>query len=88
SKFSKFEITVKRWNGSAWDSETLYDAATGSTTKSHIDGLTSGDFGNIHQGMLETDYYLVRVLYSYDLTDETTQITATFQYTPLPQDSF
>jgi len=88
SKFSKFQITVKYWNGSAWDAETLYDAATGSSTKSYIDGLTSGDFGYIHQGTLETTYYLLKVVYSYDLTDETTQITATFEYTPLPQDSF
>jgi hypothetical protein len=88
SKFSKFQITVKNWNGSAWDAETLYDSATGSSTKSYIDGLTSGDFGYIHQGTLETTYYLLKVVYSYDLTDETTQITATFEYTPLPQDSF
>jgi hypothetical protein len=88
SKFSKFQITVKHWNGSAWDAETLYDAATGSITKSYIDGLTSGDFGYIHQDTLETTYYLLKVVYSYDLTDETTQITATFQYTPLPRDSF
>ncbi len=88
SKFSKFQITVKHWNGSAWDAETLYDAATGSSTKSYIDGLTSGDFGYIHQDTLETTYYLLKVVYSYDLTDETTQITATFQYTPLPRDSF
>ncbi len=88
SKFSRFQITVKYWNGSAWDAETLYDAATGSSTKSYIDGLTSGDSGYIHQGTSETTYYLLKVAYSYDLTDETTQITATFQYTPLPQDSF
>jgi hypothetical protein len=88
SKFSEFQITVEYWNGSAWDAETLYDAATGSGTKSYIDGLTSGDFGYIHQGTLETTYYLLKVVYSYDLTDEATQITATFQYTPLPQDSF
>jgi hypothetical protein len=88
SKFSKFQITAEHWNGTAWDAETLYDAAVGSNTKSFIDGLTSGDFGYIHQGTLETTYYLLKVVYSYDLTDETTQITATFQYTPLPQNSF
>ncbi|MDH5450816.1 MAG: hypothetical protein OEZ29_02970 [Candidatus Bathyarchaeota archaeon] len=88
SKFSKFEITLKHWNGSAWDAKTLYDAATGSTTKSYIDGLTSGDAGYIHHGMSETVYYLIRVTYSYDQVDETTQTTVTFQYTPLPQDSF
>ncbi len=88
SKFSKFQVTVKHWNGSAWDAETLYDAATGSSTKSYIDGLVSGDFGYVHQGTLETTYYLLKVVYSYDLTDETSQITATFQYTPMPQNSF
>jgi hypothetical protein len=88
SKFSKFQITAEYWNGTAWDAETLYDAATGSSPKSYIDGLTSGDFGYIHQDTLKTTYYLLKVVYSYDLTDETTQITATFQYTPLPQDSF
>lgn len=88
SKFSKFQITVKYWNGSVWGAETLYDAATGSSPKSYIDGLTFGDSGYIHQGPSETTYYLLKVVYSYDLTDETTQTTATFQYTPLPQDSF
>jgi len=88
SKFSKFQITAEYWNGSAWDAETLYDAATGSSAKSYIDGLTSGDSGYIHQDTLETTYYLLKAVYSYDLTDEATQITATFQYTPLPQDSF
>jgi len=88
SKFSKFQITAKYWNGSAWDTETLYDSATGSSTKSYIDGLTSGDFGYIHQGTLETTYYLLKVVYSYDLIDEASQIAVTFQYTPLPQISF
>jgi predicted peptidase len=88
SKFSKFEITAKYWTGAAWADETLYSAATGSTTKSYIDGLTSGDAGYIHQGLSTTRYYLIKVTYSYDLVDETTQVTVTFQYTPLPQDSF
>lgn len=88
SRFSKFEITAKYWNGSAWDAETLYNAATGSTTKSYVDGLTSGDAGYVHQGKSETAYYLIKVTYSYNLVDETTQITVTFQYTPVPQDSF
>jgi len=88
SKFSKFEITAEYWNGSAWNVETLYDAATGSTTKSYIDGLASGDAGYVHQRTSETAHYLVKVTYSYDQVDETTQMTATFQYTPLPQDSF
>jgi hypothetical protein len=88
SKFSNFNITARYWNGSAWTDETLYDAATGSTTKSYIDGLTAGDAGYVHQDVSTTRYYLIKVTYSYDLVDETTQVTVTFQYTPLPQDSF
>ncbi|MEM3766332.1 MAG: hypothetical protein QXU46_04820 [Candidatus Bathyarchaeia archaeon] len=87
SKFSKFQITVKYWNGSAWADETLYANPTGSTTKPYIDGLTAGDAGYIHQDKSTTKWYLIEVLYSYDLTDETTQLTVTFKYTPLPQDS-
>jgi len=88
SKFSKFEITAKYWNGSAWADEALYDATTGSTTKSYVNGLTLGDAGYIHQGTTTTRYYLIIVTYSYDLVDETTLITAIFQYTPLPRDAF
>lgn len=88
SKFSKFQITVKYWNGSAWDNETLYSAPTGSVTKDYINGLTSGDAGYVHQGPSVTKWYLICVLYSYDQTDETTQVDVTFKYTPLPQDSF
>jgi len=88
SKFSNFNITAMYWNGSAWDSETLYDAATGSATKSYIDGLTSGDTGYLHQNISTIRYYLIKVTYSYDLVDETDQVSVTFQYTPLPQDSF
>lgn len=88
SRFSKFEITAKYWNVSVWENETLYNATTGSTTKSYIDGLTSGDAGYVHQGKSETAYYLIQVIYSYDQVDETTEVTVTFQYTPVPQDSF
>ncbi len=88
SKFSKFETTAKYWNGSAWAGETLYTAATGSTVKSYINGLAFGDAGYIHQGTTTTRYYLVIVTYSYDLVDETSLITAIFQYTPLPGDAF
>lgn len=88
SKFSKFRITVKYWTGASWADETLYQAPTGSITKSYIDGLTLDDSGYIHQSLSTTKYYLISVLYSYDQTDETTQVTVTFQYTPLPQDSF
>jgi hypothetical protein len=88
SKFSKFQITVKYWTGSAWADATLYAGPTGGTTKAYIDGLTSGDAGYIHQDFSSTGYYLICVTYSYDLVDETTQVAVTFQYTPLPQNSF
>lgn len=88
SKFSKFQITVKYWTGSSWENETLYENPTGATTKPYIDGLTAGDAGYIHQDSSTTKWYLIRVQYSYDLTDETTQITVNFKYTPLPQNSF
>lgn len=92
TKFSKFQITVKRWNAtaSAWEDETLYTAATGSTTKSYIDGLTASptDSGYVHHAASFTRYYLLKVTYSYDLVDTVTSITVTFQYTPLPQESF
>jgi hypothetical protein len=88
SKFSNFNITAKYWSGSAWTDETIYNAATGSTPKSYIDGLTLGDSAYIHQALSTTRYYSVKVAYSYDKVDETAQTTATFQYTPLPQDSF
>lgn len=88
SKFSNFDITAQYWTGAAWADATLYDAATGSTTKASIDGLTGGDAAYIHQTTSSTTYYLIKVTYSYDLVDETDQVTATFQYTPLPQGSF
>jgi hypothetical protein len=88
AKFSKFQITVQKWSAGSWVSETLYSATTGGTTKSFINGLTGGDSGYIHQAVSTTVTYLVVVLYSYDLVDSTGQITATFQYTPLPQASF
>jgi len=90
TKFSKFQITVMRWNAtaSAWETETLYTAATGSVTKSYIDGLTAGDPGYVHHAASLTRYYLVKVAYSYDLVDTITSVTVTFKYTPLPQQSF
>jgi hypothetical protein len=88
SKFSNFVITVKYWTGAAWVDETLYDAPTGSTAKSYIDGLIPGDAGYIHQALSTTRYYLVKATFSYDKVDETAQVSVTFQYTPLPQDSF
>lgn len=88
SKFSNFNITARYWTGATWADETLYSGATGLTTKSYIDGLTPGDAGYVHQDTSETTYYLIKVTYSYDLVDEIAQVTVTFQYTPLPQDSF
>lgn len=84
SKFSNFDIIVDYWTGAAWAPATLYDSATGPTTITEIDGLIPGAVGYIQQGVSTTTYYLVKVNYSYDLVDDTTQITATFQYTPLP----
>ena len=83
-KFSNFDITVDYWTGAAWAPATLYDSATGPTTITEIDGLSAGAAGYIHQAVSTTTYYLVKATYSYDLVDDTTQVTATFQYTPLP----
>lgn len=83
-KFSNFDITVDYWTGAAWTSVTLYDSATGITTITEIDGLSVGAAGYIQQAVSTTTYYLVKVTYSYDLVDDATQITTTFQYTPLP----
>ena len=86
--FSNFDITVSYWvAGTGWVSATLYDSATGGSPISSIDGLTT-NAGYIQQAASTGRYYLVEVTYSYDLLDETTQITTTYQYTPLPQDSF
>ena len=86
-KFSNFDITVDAWDGDSWETATLYNAATGSTTVTDIDGLTT-TAGYIHQAAGATDYYLVTVTYSYDMVDTNTDVTATFNYTPLPADSF
>lgn len=88
SKFSNFNITVRSSTGGAWSDETLYAGNTGATTKSYVNGLTGGDSGYIHQAASTTNYYEVKVTYSYDNVDETAQVTVTFQYTPLPQDNF
>jgi hypothetical protein len=88
SKFSNFNITVRSSTGGAWSDETLYAGATGTAAKSYINGLTGGDAGYIHQAVSTIKYYEVKVSYSYDKVDETAQVTVTFQYTPLPQDSF
>jgi len=87
TKFSNFDVTVDYWTGAAWASATLYDAPTGSTTVTDIDGLTT-TAGYIHQAVSTDTYYLVTATYSYDLVDTNTDVTATFQYTPLPADAF
>jgi hypothetical protein len=88
SRFSNFSITIEYWNVTGWVSGTLYDAATGSTVKPYIDGLTAGDSGYVHQDLSTTQYYLIKVGYSYDKVDQTTQIMTPFQYTPLPENTF
>jgi hypothetical protein len=88
SKFSNFNITVRSSTGGAWSDETLYASTTGSTTKAYIDGLAPGDVAYLHQTTSSTKYYEIKVTYSYDKVDETDQLVVTFQYTPLPQDSF
>jgi hypothetical protein len=88
SQFSKYQVTIEYWNGSDWVVQTLYAASTGGTTKTFINGLIEGDAGYVQQAISTTRYYLVTVTYSYDLVDETVQVSSTFQYTPLPQTSF
>jgi hypothetical protein len=88
SKFSNFIITVRSSTGESWGTETLYTASTGGTTKASIDGLTQSDAAYIHQAVSTTKYYEIQVTYSYDKVNETSQIPVTFQFTPLPQNSF
>ena len=83
-KYSKFDITVDFWTGASWASAIIYDSASGATSISEIDGLSASAVGYIHQDVSTLTYYLVKATYSYDLVDDTTQTTATFQYTPLP----
>ena len=89
TKFSNFDITVlSSTAGGSWGPETLYTAPTGSATMASINGLTQDAAAYIHQGLSTTKYYEIQVTYSYDLVDNTTPITATFQFTPLPQNGF
>lgn len=88
AKFSSFTITVLSSTGGAWSAETLYVAATGSTTKASINGLTPGDTAYIHQATGTTKYYEIQITYSYDIVDDTAQIVPTFVYTPYAQDGF
>ncbi len=86
SKFSKFEVTVKQWvpATSSWANTLLYNAPTGGSIKSFIDGTTN-DYGYVQHPVSTNTYYLICVTYSYDLVDTTDLVTVTFQYTPLPQ---
>lgn len=84
SKFSSFQITVKQWAVGSWVGIDVYDAPTGGSTKSFIDGTTN-DFGYVQHPVSTSAYYVICVTYSYDLVDSTSQVNATFQYTPLPQ---
>jgi hypothetical protein len=90
SKFSNFDITVlsNSTAGGSWGAETLYTGSTGTSTTLSIDGLTQGAAAYIHQGISTTKYYEIQVTYSYDKVDDTTPITATFQFTPFPQNGF
>jgi hypothetical protein len=86
SDFSSFQITVLYWTGSAWAPTTLYNAATGSTPLSYIDGLTTTP-GYVHQALSTSKYYLVAITYSY-ISESTSPYTVDLQYTPLPLSSF
>jgi hypothetical protein len=85
SLFSNFEIRVLQYitATNSWAAQTLYDSDVGGTSMSFINGIT-GQIGYIQQAAGEDVYYLVEVTYSYDKVDTLTDITATFQYTPLP----
>jgi len=87
-EFSNFNITVLSSTGGSWATEQLYAAATGTTAKAYINGLVQGDAGYIHQDLSTTTYYLIQVTYSYNLVNATSQIPVTFQFTPLPLNSF
>jgi hypothetical protein len=86
--FSKFDITVLSWTGSSWTPVTLYNAASGTTTKANIDGTNATDIGYVHQAISTTAYYLVKATYSYDKSDSTAASGFTLKYTPLPADAF
>jgi len=86
SKFTKFEIRVMYWDTATvkWVDATIHDSPSGGGTKTYIDGLT-GDFGYIQHPVSTSLYYLMKVTYSYNITDSTTAMNVTFTYTPLPQ---
>lgn len=90
--FSNFDITVLAWTAgdpASWTPATLYNAPTGTTTVTDLDGLATGASVYVHQAAnTPITYYLVQVTYSYNLVDTTTPYTVDFTYTPLPQNSF
>ncbi|HMK95467.1 MAG TPA: hypothetical protein VK536_08740 [Candidatus Limnocylindrales bacterium] len=88
SEFSNFNITVLSSTGGSWAQEPLFTAANGSTNKAFINGTVQGDAAYIHQDLSTTKYYLIQVTYSYDLVNATAQIPVTFEFTPLPANSF
>ncbi len=88
SQFSNFIVYAKSSTGGTWSDETLYAASSGGTTKSYINGLVSEDAVYIHQDQSTTKYYEIKIVYSYDLVAEASQIGIVLRYTPLPQDSF
>jgi hypothetical protein len=84
--FSNFDITVMYYDATipGWTSAQLYDSASGGSPITSIDGLTT-NAGFIRQALgTGATSYLIRVTYSYDIVHDTTGVTATFQYTPLP----
>jgi len=85
--FSEFQVTVLSNSTLGWTAAPLYTAATGTTTTSYLDGLTSGSAVYIHQPVSTSTYYLVAVTYSY-IAGTTTPISVSLQYTPLPLTSF
>ncbi len=90
TKFTKFDIKVKQWDGGAWQDAQLFTAATGSTIKASINGLITTDVGYIYQGLSTTGYYLLEVTYTYDIASVSQFLTetATFEYTPYAQSGF
>ena len=89
SKFSKFEIRARYWDGSAWSAVPISATPSGmGILKLYINGLSAGDAGYIRHALSTTRYYLIHVTYSYDLVDEISPVTIDFQYTPMPQDDF
>ena len=85
TKFSSFQVTVKQYvGGTGWVDASIYDAATGGSTKSYIDG-TANDFGYVQHLVSTNTFYAICVTYSYDLVDTASAVSVTFQYTPLPQ---